>query len=98
MGSARECVCVDGEQAEDVWAWPAEDCAWVEARLDGDRDQACAVRTEADAAHRGADAVRADSGTAPGVEDGAENLADIMGAGMEIVIDLCEYVKNNCCE
>ncbi len=91
MGSARECVCVDGEQAEDVWAWPAEECAWVEALLDGDRDQACGVRTEADAA-------RADSGTAPGVEDGAENLADIMGAGMEIVIDRREYVKNNCCE
>jgi hypothetical protein len=40
---------------------------------------------------------------APGAEDGAENLADIMGAdatgaGMEIVIDRCEYVKNNCCK
>jgi hypothetical protein len=89
---------VDAEQAEDVWAHTAEaaDRAWVEARLDGDRDQACGVRAEADAA-------RADSATASSVEDRAENLADIMGAdamgaGMEIVIDRCEYVKNNCCE
>ena len=89
---------MDAEQAEDVWAWPAEaaDRAWVEARLDGDQDQACGVRAEAGAA-------RADSATAPGTEDGAENLADIMGAdamgaGMEIVIDPCESVKNNCCE
>ena len=87
---------MDAEHFEDVWAWVAEECAWVEARLDGNRDQACGVRTEADAA-------RADSATAPGVEDGAENLADIMGAdamgaGMETVIDRCEYVKNNRCE
>ncbi len=87
---------MDGEQAEDVWAWLAEEIAWVVARLDGARDQVCGVRTEADAA-------RANSATAPGVEDGAENLADIMGtdamgAGMEIVIDRREHVKNNCCE
>ncbi|MEE9366399.1 MAG: hypothetical protein V3W44_06910 [Dehalococcoidales bacterium] len=93
---ARECACVDGEQAEDVWAWPVEECAWVVARLDGDQDQACGVRTEADAA-------RVDSATAPGVGDGAENFADTMGAdamgaGMETVIDRCEYVQNNCCE
>ena len=85
---------MDAEQAEDVWAWPVEECAWVVARLDG--DQACGVRTEVDAA-------RAGLATASGVEDGAENLADIMGAdamgaGMEIVIDPCESVKNNCCE
>ncbi len=89
---------MDAEQAEDVWARLAEECAWVEARLDGDQDQACGVHAEADAAHRGADAARAGSATAPGAEDGAENLGDTMGAGMEIVIDRCEYVKNNCCE
>ncbi len=84
---------MDGEQAEEVWAGPVEaaDRAWVEARLDGDQDQACGVRAEAGAA-------RADSATAPGVEDGAENLADIMGAGMEIVIDRREHVNNNCYE
>ncbi len=92
-GLARECVCVDAEQAEDVWVHTAEaaDRAWVEARLDGDQDRACGVRAEAGAA-------RAGSATAPGVEDGAENLADIMGAGTEIVIDRREYVKNNCCK
>ncbi len=89
---------MDAEQAEDVWVHTEEaaDLAWVEARLDGAQDRACGVRTEVDAA-------RADSATVPGVEDGAENLADIMDAdamdaGMEIVIDRREYVKSNCCE
>lgn len=88
---AWECVCVDAEQVEDVWACPVEECAWVEVRLDGDQDQACGVREEADAA-------RAGPTTAGGVEDGAENLAGAMGADTEIVIDPYEYPRNNSCE
>lgn len=89
---------MDAEQAEDVWAWAAEECAWVKARLDVGRDHVCGVRTEVDAAHGGTVAARAGSAKALGGEDEAENLADTMGAGMEIVIDRREYLKNNCCE
>jgi len=83
---AWECVCVDAEQAKDVWACPVAKCAWVMARLDGDRDQACGVRKEADEANR-------EANTAGSVANAVENPADIMGAG--IAIDPCEYVKNN---
>ncbi len=93
---AWECVCVDAEQAEDVWVHTEEaaaDRAWVMARLDVGRDQACGVRTGADVAHSVADTARAGPVTAGSVADEAENPADIMGA--EIAIDPCEYVKNN---
>ena len=96
---------MDAAQAEDVWVHTEEAAgrAWVEARLDGDQDQTCGVRTEADAAHREASAARAGPATAGGVEDGAENRANIMGAGIigagtGIVIDPREYARNNSCE
>jgi len=102
-GLAWECVCVDAEQAEDVWVHTEEAAgrAWVETQLDG--DHACGVRTEADAAGRGADTARAGPATAGGVEDGAENRAGAMGTGIMgadtgTVIDPYEYARNNSCE
>lgn len=68
------------EQAEDVricTAEAADRTAWVVVQVEG--DQACGGRTEADAAHKGANAVRARLNTAIGAGDAAGNHAGVMG-------------------
>ncbi len=98
---AWECVCADAAQATDVWVCPVEAAnrAWVMVRLDGDRDQACGVPPEADVAHREVDTTGSVADEVlRSVADGAENRAGIMGADTEIVIDPCEYARNNSCE